>query len=190
MLLAAFAQAASKTQRLAKKDDAASVKSWDQSCRAMMALARSLRATPQATTHHETAGRRRANGAIATPPGKRKSHTAAVKSTTVTTMLNPAKQREAEGVFDSLLRLCDHHGKDRFFEIGDRLRLKITPNFTSECTTITVFSVSNRDDDRRVGYRPSRLSAELHRLSPRLLEIHRHSRRRPTKPGTQNTWEN
>lgn len=83
-------------------------------------------------------------------------------------MLSPQKQKEAEVIFNCVRRLCDRHGKDHFFEIGDRLRLKIIPNFTKECTTITVVSINTSetvmigawDNDHRdfppsfIAYRP------------------------------------
>ena len=55
-LLAAFAQAVAKASKLAKAQD---VQSWERACRVMLALARSLRLTPQSTTDPQAIGRRR-----------------------------------------------------------------------------------------------------------------------------------
>jgi hypothetical protein len=56
-MLAAYAQAAAKAKRLAKKDDAASTKAWDQAARVMVLMARSLRITNQSQVHKDTAAR-------------------------------------------------------------------------------------------------------------------------------------
>lgn len=55
--LAAYAQAAAKAARLAKRDDGPSVKAWEITLRAMLLTARSLRITNQSKVHPEHAGR-------------------------------------------------------------------------------------------------------------------------------------
>jgi hypothetical protein len=55
MILAAFAQASVRSFKLAKKHDTAA---WEKSVRAMLALARSLRLTPQSHTRAEALGRK------------------------------------------------------------------------------------------------------------------------------------
>ena len=61
LLIGAFVQAFAKTNKLAKKSDAASVASWEKTSRVMISLATKLRLTQQAKTHHITAGRTAAN---------------------------------------------------------------------------------------------------------------------------------
>jgi hypothetical protein len=56
MILAAFAQASVRSFKLAKTSD---TRAWEQSVRAMLALARSLRLTPISQTRAETLGRKR-----------------------------------------------------------------------------------------------------------------------------------
>lgn len=58
-LLAAYAQAMTKTYRLARQSDPASVSSWEKSARMAMSLATKLRVTAQSQVHPETAGRKR-----------------------------------------------------------------------------------------------------------------------------------
>ena len=55
-MLAAFAQAASKTHKAGRQKD---ISAFERAARLMMALGRTLRLTPQATTHPLTVGRRR-----------------------------------------------------------------------------------------------------------------------------------
>ena len=59
--LAAFVQAMMKVNKLARKTDAASIKSWEMTSRVMLSMGTKLRITAQATTHHITAGRARNN---------------------------------------------------------------------------------------------------------------------------------
>lgn len=55
-LLAVYVQAVTRTHRLGRGKD---VGGWEKSARLAMALARSLRLTPQSTTDPQTIGRRR-----------------------------------------------------------------------------------------------------------------------------------
>ena len=55
-MLAAFAQAASKTHKAGRQKD---ISAFERAARLMMALGRTLRLTPQATTHPLTVGHRR-----------------------------------------------------------------------------------------------------------------------------------
>jgi hypothetical protein len=48
-----------KTDKLARKTDAASVSAWEKCARVMLSKATKLRVTLQAATHHITAGRAR-----------------------------------------------------------------------------------------------------------------------------------
>lgn len=61
-LLTSYAQALAKTYRLAKKDDAQSIKSWNEAGRNALAYARALRLTT-ISVHRVTAGRAQANAA-------------------------------------------------------------------------------------------------------------------------------
>jgi hypothetical protein len=56
MILAAFAQASVRSFALSKKNDTAA---WERAVRAMLAIARSLRLTPQSHTRAEALGRKR-----------------------------------------------------------------------------------------------------------------------------------
>jgi len=67
-LLAAYSQAVIKGYRLAKRDDAAAVKSWDQVSRVVLAMSRALRLAPINNVHPETSGRRRRDAKSAAKP--------------------------------------------------------------------------------------------------------------------------
>ncbi len=67
-LLAAYSQALIKGYRLAKRDDAAAVKSWDQVSRVVLAMSRALRLAPIHNVHPETSGRRRRDARIDKKP--------------------------------------------------------------------------------------------------------------------------
>ena len=60
-LLAAYVQALSKTFRLARRSDPASVAAWEKSARVSISLATKLRITAQSQVHPESAGRQRKN---------------------------------------------------------------------------------------------------------------------------------
>lgn len=53
-------------------------------------------------------------------------------------MISPTLQREAETVLRHARRLVAHHGSTMPFEIGDRMRLRITPNYSAEANTISI----------------------------------------------------
>ena len=59
--LASYCMALAKSNKLARKTDTASIKSWELTTRVMISMATKLRITSQATTHPEKAGRARAN---------------------------------------------------------------------------------------------------------------------------------
>ena len=59
--LAAYCQTLVKVNKLARKTDAASIKSWELCSRVMISMAVKLRVTSHSQTHPETAGRARAN---------------------------------------------------------------------------------------------------------------------------------
>jgi hypothetical protein len=67
-VLAAFAQASVRSFKLSKTSD---TKAWEQSVRAMLALAKSLRLTPSSSIRPETLGRAQRNAELGVSPWHR-----------------------------------------------------------------------------------------------------------------------
>jgi hypothetical protein len=63
-MLTAYAQALAKTYALAKKNDSASVSSWEKASRVALSFATKLRITQQSTTNPDSAWRRRRDANI------------------------------------------------------------------------------------------------------------------------------